>query len=66
MLAVKAGIHKMLVRKANIKEPNQTASSGSGSALFVCAFWQATSVQNFVTFTKYILCTINLANVLYG
>ena len=48
----------MLVRMANREDPDQTASEGaiwSGSALFVKAFWQATTVQNFITFTENVL-----------
>ena len=50
----RAGIHKMLVRIANREDPDQTASEEavcSGSALFSRPFWQATSVQNFRTFS---------------
>ena len=38
LLVIKAGIHKMLVRKANREDPDQTASSEAvwfGSALSV-------------------------------
>ena len=42
MLVIRAGIYKMLVRKANRENPGQTASSKavwSGSAQFVSAFF---------------------------
>ena len=53
MLIIKAGIHQMLVRRANMEDAHQTDSSEavwSESALFIQAFWQATSVQNFIPF----------------
>ena len=45
LLAIRAWIHKIFVRIANMEDPNLTASEMSRS------FWQATSVQNFRTFT---------------
>ena len=54
MLAIRAGIHKILVRIANREDPDKTASSEavwSGSKLFAQAIWQATGVQNFRTST---------------
>ena len=42
LVAIRAGINKMLVRIANREDPDQTASSEavrSGSALFVKAFF---------------------------
>ena len=54
MWVIRAGIHKLFVRIANREEPDQTASLEA-----VCfgsrPFWQATSVQNFRTFTVYII-----------
>ena len=53
MLFFKAESQKMLVKIANRKDPDQTASSEAVcyvSALFR-PFWQATSVQNFRIFT---------------
>ena len=49
-------MHKMLVRTANMEDPDQTASSEavwSVSALFARPFWQAAIVWNFRTFTVY-------------
>ena len=50
MLVIRIGITKMLVRIASREDPDQTASS-SESALFVKAFLQAITVQNFRIFT---------------
>ena len=49
MLVFRAEIYFMLVRIANKKDPDQTASSEdwSGSALFVKVFLKATSVWNY-------------------
>ena len=69
MLVIKAGIHKMLVRMANMEDTNTVIRlllQDLGLHCLSVPFWQATSVQNFGTFTIYILCTISLAIVLYG
>ena len=55
MLVIKAEIHKMLVRKANIrlllhKQSDLVCSVCLSSALFFL-FWQVTSVQKLRTFT---------------
>ena len=49
MSVIRAGINNILVGMANREDPDQTA-------LLDCLsrpFWQATSVQNFRTFTIY-------------
>ena len=61
MLVFRAEINKMLVRKANKEDPDQTASSeavSSGSALFVEAFLARNYCQIIRTFTIYqfLLC----------
>ena len=48
ILVFRAGSYTMFVRIANWEGPDQT---DSWSMLFVWAFWQATSVQNFRSFT---------------
>ena len=45
-------IHKMLVRRANRKDLSQ---SDLGLHCLSGSFWQATSVQNFRTFTEVVL-----------
>ena len=49
MLAVRDGIHKMLVRIANSEDPDL------GLPCMSRPFWQATSVENFRAFT---VCTV--------
>ena len=49
MLVIKAGIHKMLVKIANRKDPDQTANLGL--RCLSRPFKQSISVQNFRTFT---------------
>ena len=44
LLTTRAGIHKMLARIANRKEPDKTAR--------IYTFWQETSIQNFRTPTR--------------
>ena len=46
---IRAGIHNMLVKIANIEDLEQIVLSGS--ALFVKAFWQVFKVQTFRTST---------------
>ena len=61
MLVIRIGIHKMLVRIANRKDPDQTASEEavwSGLHCLSRHFWQATSVRNFRTFTIVTLCLL--------
>ena len=53
MLVIRPGIHKMLVRKANMEDSDQTASSVMGC--LSRPFWQATSIQNFRPFTIILL-----------
>ena len=58
MWVIRAGIHNIPVRKANREDPDRTASSEavwSWPALFVLTFEQATSVQNFRTFTVWLV-----------
>ena len=51
MLVIRAGNHKMLVRIANKEGFDQTASSLLGFCCLSGPIWQATSVQNFRTYT---------------
>ena len=55
MMVIRARIHKLHVSIANREDPNQTASpekqSDLGLPCLLRPFWQATSVQNFRTFT---------------
>ena len=45
MLVIMAETHKMLVRIANIEDPDQTASSGLGLHCLSKTFFQATLEQ---------------------
>ena len=54
MLVIRGGIHKMLVRKANRQDPGRKQSD-LGLDCLSKQFWQATSFQNFRTFTVMIL-----------
>ena len=59
MLVFRAGIHKFLVRIANREDLDQTASTEAVRPGLPClpkSFWQATSVQNFRTFTVIRVC----------
>ena len=51
MVVIRTGIHKMLVRIANREDPYQTTLDLGLHFLSRPFFWQATSVQNFRTFT---------------
>ena len=53
ILVLRAGIHKFLVRIANWEDPDNTASSEADLGLpsLSMPFWQASSDQNFRTFT---------------
>ena len=56
MLFIRAESHKMLVRIANMEDPNQTASEEQSDLGLHCLstgmpFWQAMPVQNFRKFT---------------
>ena len=54
MLALKAGIHKMLFNIANTGKTLITASQKQPDLGLLCLpmpFWQATGVRNFSTFT---------------
>ena len=53
MSVFRTGIHKLLVRLANREDPDQTASD-LGLHWWSWSFWQATSDQNFRTFTIHI------------
>ena len=53
MLVFSAVIHKMLVRIANREDSDETASLDLALHWLSGPFWQATSVQNFGTFTVY-------------
>ena len=48
MLVIRARIHKMLVRIANVKDPDQTAFSELELHCLSLPFQQATSVGNLV------------------
>ena len=57
MLVITAGIEKMHVRIANRKDPDQKKQSDLGLCCLSRPFRQATSVQNFRTFTIIIFNT---------
>ena len=60
MLVIRAGIQKLLVRIANMEDPDQTAFSEavcSGLPRLAMPFWQATSVLNFRTLTLVLIYT---------
>ena len=62
MLVIKAESHKMLVRKANREDPDQTAVQKQSDLGLHCLsrpVWQITSVQNVRTSTIpliYVVC----------
>ena len=55
-MVFRAGTHNLLVRGANREDPDHTAvlkQSDLGLRCLSKPFWQATSVENFRTFTVY-------------